>query len=141
LTIFNQIQVIVDMIGLRQSDLLLSLLTNQCSFFSPLEYNPRYFSEPEEYRPSRWYGLANDSEAFSAFSVGARACIGRKFATVEVVAFLTLLLREWKVEPIFREGETKEAWRRRVLDANIIFTLGVKDVPIRLTRRERLARQ
>ena len=33
------------------------------------EYNPRYFDEPEKYRPSRWYGISND-EAFSAFSIG-----------------------------------------------------------------------
>ncbi|KAF4618306.1 hypothetical protein D9613_011546 [Agrocybe pediades] len=43
-------QVVVDMIG--------------------VQYNPRYFDQPEEYRPSRWYGLANESEAFSAFSIG-----------------------------------------------------------------------
>ena len=100
-----------------------------------IELNPRYFPEPEEYKPSRWYGLPSDSELFTAFSIGARACIGRKFATVEAVAFLTMLLRDWKVEPIFREGETKEAWRRRVLDAKIALTLGVKDVPLRFSRR------
>ena len=62
------------------------------SLLHSLELNPRYFSEPEKYKPSRWYGLPSDSEVFSAFSIGARACIGRKFATVEAVAFLTMLL-------------------------------------------------
>lgn len=102
-----------------------------------IENNPRYFPEPEKYKASRWYGLSNDSEAVSAFSVGARACIGKKFATIEAVAFLTLLLRDWKVEPLLRGGETKEVWRDRVLDGKVMFTLGVKEVPVRLTRRLR----
>ena len=33
------------------------------------EYNPRYFDEPEKYKPSRWFNISND-EAFTAFSVG-----------------------------------------------------------------------
>ena len=102
-----------------------------------LEHNPRYFSEPEEYNPSRWYGLPSDSELFSAFSIGARACIGRKFATMEAVAFLTMLLRDWKVEPLLKAGETKEGWRHRVLDAKIALTLWVKDVPLRFSRRSK----
>ncbi|KIK06373.1 hypothetical protein K443DRAFT_674356 [Laccaria amethystina LaAM-08-1] len=108
-------QVIVDMVG--------------------VQYNPRYFDEPGKYKPSRWYGVSNESEAFSAFSVGPRACIGRKFATTEAVCFLTLLLRDWRIEPILSEGETKEAWMGRVLDAKIVITLGVADVPVRLVRR------
>lgn len=102
-----------------------------------LEQNPRYFIEPEKYNPSRWYDLPSDSELFSAFSIGPRACIGRKFATTEAVAFLTMLLRDWKVEPLLKEGETKEAWGHRVLDAKIAVTLGVKDVPLRFSRREK----
>ncbi|KAG5641736.1 hypothetical protein DXG03_004308 [Asterophora parasitica] len=100
-----------------------------------VQYNERYFDEPEEYRPSRWYGVANESEVFSAFSVGPRACIGRKFATTEAVAFLAMLLRDWKVESVLKDGETKKAWRERVLDAHLVLTLGVADVPLKFTRR------
>lgn len=116
------------------------------------EYNPRYFDRPEEYRPSRWHGLSNESEAFSAFSIGKsaessryiaflkpgigpRACIGRKFATVESVCFLALILRDFKVEPLMNPGETKQQWKDRVLDGKVILTLGIKDVPVRVTRR------
>lgn len=35
-----------------------------------LEYNPRYFDEPEKFKPSRWYGVPAESEVFTAFSVG-----------------------------------------------------------------------
>ncbi|KAG5634271.1 hypothetical protein H0H81_002585, partial [Sphagnurus paluster] len=112
-------QIVVDMVG--------------------VQYNPRYFPEPEVYKPSRWYGLANaDSEAFSAFSIGPRACIGRKFATTEAVAFLTMLIRDWRVEPILKDGETREAWQKRVLDAHLVLTLGVADVPLRFKRRNKM---
>ncbi|KAH0580883.1 hypothetical protein H2248_012042 [Termitomyces sp. 'cryptogamus'] len=111
------VQIIVDMIG--------------------IQYNPRYFDEPEEYKPSRWYNISSESEAFSAFSIGPRTCIGRKFATTEAVAFLTVLLRDWKVEPILKDGETKEGWRKRVLDARLVLTLGVADVPLRFTKRSK----
>lgn len=120
------------------------------------EYNPRYFDEPKEYKPSRWYGVSNEFEAFSAFSLGIffpckppafvrltlnypgpRTCLGRKFATTEAVAFLTMLLRDWKIEPILRPGESKQEWRNRVLDGQIALTLGVKDVSVKFTRRPR----
>jgi len=68
---------------------------------------------------------------------GPRVCIGRKFATTEAVCFLTMLLREWKVEPSLREGESKEEWRERALQGKMVITLGVKDVPVRFTRRKR----
>lgn len=99
------------------------------------EYNPRYFDEPEKFKPSRWSGISPESEAFSAFSIGPRACIGRKFATLESVCFLSALLRDFKVIPVLKDGETKEQWKERVLDARIVLALGVADVPIKLVKR------
>ncbi|KAJ2933973.1 hypothetical protein H1R20_g3142, partial [Candolleomyces eurysporus] len=102
-----------------------------------VQYNPRYFDEPEKFKPSRWYGLSlSDTDAYTAFSVGPRECLGRKFATVEAVSFLTLLLRDWKLEPLLQKGETIPEWKKRVLDAQILITLGVKDAPIRINHRE-----
>ncbi|KAJ7759554.1 cytochrome P450 [Mycena metata] len=102
-----------------------------------VQYNPRYFENAEEYRPSRWYGLPSDSELFTAFSVGPRACLGRRFALVEAACFLTLLLRDWKISPILNEGESKQAWAARVMDAHIALTLGVANVPLQFERRNR----
>ncbi len=42
-------------------------LTKEMRF---LEYNPRYFEEPEKFKPSRWYGVPAESDMFTAFSVG-----------------------------------------------------------------------
>jgi cytochrome P450 len=67
---------------------------------------------------------------------GPRACLGRKFATVEVTYFLALLLRDWQVLPVLRAGETKEAWGARVMnDTHIAITLTVADFPVKLVRR------
>ncbi|KAJ6449337.1 cytochrome P450 [Mycena sanguinolenta] len=100
------------------------------------QYNPRYFENPGEYRPSRWYGLPAESELFTAFSVGPRACIGRKFAALEATSFLTLLLRDWKIVPILSNGETKEVWGARMKDARMVMTLAVAaDIPLRFEKR------
>jgi len=111
-------EVIVDMIGVH--------------------YNPRYFENPEEFRPSRWYDISNESEAFTAFSIGPRTCIGRKFATTEAVSFLTMLLRDYKVEPLLKGNETEEQWKSRVLDGRQGLTLGVKEVPVTFVRRKEI---
>lgn len=122
-----------------------------------LEYNPRYFTDPMEFRPSRWYAqeTSDIADSFTAFSVGMyhksdfyyyyvlnvyleqgpRACIGRKFATTEAVCWLSMLLRDFKVEVIMEPGESKQQARDRVLQAQMVMTLAVNPVPIRLIRR------
>ncbi|KAK2462367.1 hypothetical protein APHAL10511_005673 [Amanita phalloides] len=101
------------------------------------QYDPKYYDEPEKYKPLRWYDTENlESERFTGFSVGSRVCIGRKFATVEAVAFLTMLLRDWRVEPFLRHGENKEQWRERVFDPQFTITLGIKDASVSFIRRQ-----
>ncbi|KAH0833227.1 hypothetical protein J3R83DRAFT_12287 [Lanmaoa asiatica] len=107
-----------------------------------VKYNPRYFSEPDEFRASRWYRRQRDLdekdelEEYTAFSIGPRACLGRKFASTEGVCFLASLLRDWRVEPLLAmqtngRVETVDEWRGRVLQATIDLTLGIHDVPLR----------
>lgn len=138
LAVKKGVNVIVDLIGIRKS---LSLFPFICLSRRPMsaENNPRYFSQPEQYQPSRWYTMSPDSESFIGFSLGARRCIGRKFATTEAVAFLSMLLREWHIEPLLKAGESVEAWQKRVTDAQMIFMLGMRDAPLRFTRRTKEA--
>jgi len=98
-----------------------------------LHYNPRHFPEPEEYKPSRWYGVP-ESE-LSIFSVGPRACTGRKFAITEATCFLAYFLRDWKIDIVLNTGETRPQWRKRMMKAHTAMTMGVGEIPVRLTRR------
>jgi len=102
--------------------------------FIGLHYNHRIFYDPGRYDPSRWYGVRESDMTF--FSIGPRACIGRKFAIVEALCFLSLFLRDWKVDPLLNEGETVDQWKDRCLQAGFVgLTFGVRDVPLKITRR------
>ncbi|KAH7920397.1 cytochrome P450 [Leucogyrophana mollusca] len=117
-----------------------------------VQYNPKYFGDPEEFRPSRWYTNSGDEkedltelEEVTAFGIGPRACLGRKFATTEALCLISHLLRDWRVEPLLAlkggpsgkasELESRDAWRTRVLKATLGLIMGLKDVPLRFVRR------
>ncbi|KAF8997082.1 cytochrome P450 [Cyathus striatus] len=101
-----------------------------------INYNPRYFEDPQEFKPSRWHGITNESESYYAFGFGPRACIGRKFAMSEAVCLLTMLLRDWKIEPLLQDNETVDAWYGKLFsDAHSLVTLAIANVSIRLVRR------
>ncbi|KAJ8469056.1 hypothetical protein ONZ45_g17020 [Pleurotus djamor] len=92
-----------------------------------IHYNPRHFPQPEEYRPSRWYSVHEND--ISMFSVGSRACIGRRFAITEAVSFLSAVLKDWKIEPAtYSASETKAQWKERVSKVQVNMTLGVGPV-------------
>ncbi|KAJ7041360.1 cytochrome P450 [Mycena alexandri] len=99
-----------------------------------LHHNPKYFPDPEEFRPARWYGVSDND--MTVFSFGPRACIGRRFAVTEGVAYLAHFLLDWKVTVVLKHpGETKAQWRARVMRVDNGLTLGVGSVPVRLRRR------
>ena len=66
---------------------------------------------------------------------GPRACPGRKFAATEAVCFLTLLLRDWRIEPLLLNGEDLEGWRRRVINAEMKLTLRICSTSLRFIAR------
>jgi cytochrome P450 len=58
--------------------------------------DPRYFDDPERFRPERWLdGLERRLPRFAyyPFGGGPRLCIGNAFATVEAVLLLVTLMR------------------------------------------------
>lgn len=92
-----------------------------------VQFNPRYWPDPYTFDPNRWLNPSSSNAAGTAtgdrhvvaadktrhmrgtlltFSDGARACLGRKFAQAEYVAFLTALLREFRV--VLAPGEDRE---------------------------------
>ncbi|KAI1786708.1 cytochrome P450, partial [Ganoderma leucocontextum] len=102
-----------------------------------LHYNPRYWDEPEKFKPARFLGNYN-RDAFLPFSGGPRGCIGRGFAETEGVAVLTLIVSRYKVE--VREeaqfkGETFEARKKRVLKSLLGLTVYPERAPLVFKRR------
>ncbi|XP_054023512.1 cytochrome P450 11B, mitochondrial-like [Dryobates pubescens] len=66
--------------------------------------SPEVFSNPQHYDPKRWL-LKEASSSFRAvaFGFGARQCIGRRLAEVEMMLFLGHVLRNFTVEAVSTE--------------------------------------
>jgi cytochrome P450 len=94
-----------------------------------LHRNPKYWGpDANEFRPQRWDGRVGQDDdgpdaakrryatvrspkhpgAFVPFGEGVRACLGRKFAEVEMAAVVATLFSEYNVE-IARVGGESEA--------------------------------
>ncbi|KAI0326146.1 cytochrome P450 [Cubamyces sp. BRFM 1775] len=102
-----------------------------------MHYNPRYWEDPEEFRPARFLGNY-PREAFIPFSGGPRGCIGRGFAETESVAMLTAVIMRYKVEvleePQFA-GETFAQRRERLLKSKSMLTVYPERAPLVFKRR------
>ncbi|KDQ08591.1 hypothetical protein BOTBODRAFT_165681 [Botryobasidium botryosum FD-172 SS1] len=122
--------------GKASADLVLKKGTIACVDLLGIHYNPRYFPEPDAFKPSRWDDGTCNNDAFAGFGYGPRTCMGRKFGMIEATCLLVVLLRDWKVDVDLADGETGEAWRERVLNAKVHVLLGLGPVPIRFTRRK-----
>nr|XP_022909506.1 probable cytochrome P450 301a1, mitochondrial [Onthophagus taurus] len=62
---------------------------------------PEYVSKPETFKPERW--LKNSEEKIHPFAslpygYGARMCLGRRFADLEIQILLAKLIRSYKLE-------------------------------------------
>jgi len=105
--------------------------------FPGLHNNPKYWKDPEQFNPSRFLGDWN-RDAFLPFSGGARSCIGRRFAEVESIVALTMVVAKYKItvkeEPQFA-SETFQQRRDRVLAHKPVLTLTPVRVPLVFTKR------
>lgn len=79
------------------------------------------------WRPSRWIKperrplgkeelITPREGSFLGWSEGARNCPARKFSQVEFVATIATLFRDWRVDPVLKDGETLKDAQRRVMD-------------------------
>ncbi|KAJ7439724.1 cytochrome P450 [Mycena galericulata] len=98
-------------------------------------HNPHVFPEPDEYRPSRWYGVSETDVPM--FGQGPRACLGRKFTYTEALCFLSLFLRDWHLDVPLRSGETRAQYEERVMGraGRVGMAFGCGPVTLRMTRR------
>jgi cytochrome P450 len=68
-----------------------------------LHHSPKYWEEPEEFRPERWMGDAAKKRAkytYLPFGAGKRSCIGGAMSQVENTLALSMLLRNFRPEYI-----------------------------------------
>src|SRR6202050_567188 len=67
-----------------------------------LHRDPRYFDNPDEFRPERWLdGLADrlPPYAYFPFGGGPRKCIGQTFAMMELAIVIALLAQRFRSPP------------------------------------------
>ncbi|HET6883502.1 MAG TPA: cytochrome P450 [Pirellulales bacterium] len=68
--------------------------------WSPYVMHRKYFSQPDEFRPSRFLpGETIEAGTYLPFGEGPRMCIGKTLADMEGITITALLAREFTIEP------------------------------------------
>jgi len=72
--------------------------------------DPRWWSEPDEFRPERWLDSGNREPgagnrtrpkyAYFPFGGGTRVCIGEAFAWTEAILLLATIAQRWRFTPV-----------------------------------------
>lgn len=77
-----------------------------------------------------------EKDGYFAFSAGQRACIGKKFAEVEMVCFLAHFIHRFRVSaiPAF-DGETKDQMEKRLISAKEEVTILPDEWSMKLEKR------
>ncbi|MEA5388978.1 cytochrome P450 [Haloarculaceae archaeon H-GB11] len=67
-----------------------------------LQRDPRYYDDPDAFRPERWAGEESDRPTFAYFPFGGgpRRCIGDRFARLEAELVLATICRDWRLDPL-----------------------------------------
>ena len=63
-----------------------------------VQRDPRWFPEPDQFKPERWASPNDDRPKFSYFPFGGgtRVCIGERFAWMEGVLLLAAIAQKWR---------------------------------------------
>jgi cytochrome P450/nitrite reductase/ring-hydroxylating ferredoxin subunit len=110
-------------------DLLVVAGTRVAVLMRPAARDPRYFVEPQAFRPERWLeeiAGPHDASVHFPFGSGARICPGRLLAVLEMKLLLSMLYKNFEVE---RVGNAEEVQER------FAFTMSPSGLKVRLRRR------
>ncbi len=94
----------------------------------PAMLDERHFGRPGEFLPERWSTghdavQPHDTRAYTQFGAGPRVCPGRHLAGVELRLVLSMLARNFSVEPTVDTASVKEL---------LNFTMMPSAMPVRL---------
>ncbi|KAG8797082.1 hypothetical protein FRC17_007849, partial [Serendipita sp. 399] len=97
-----------------------------------------YNRKPHDFIPERFLGEYN-KDAWIPFFAGARACIGRRFAEIELLAVLALVVQHYEISvtPNPKYGQESSAEQRaRLLDIDeAVFVLRPKEIGLTFKKR------
>lgn len=101
---------------------------------------PGYWQDPLSWKPSRWITTSETSQeaivtppriTYFPWSDGPQNCPGQKFSQVEFVAVIARLLKEHRIRPVQKKGESVEEMQTRIRavanDIDATMLLRVKD--------------
>ncbi|ORY34740.1 cytochrome P450 [Naematelia encephala] len=97
------------------------------------ELNPFFWTDPHKFDPTRHLG--EPQGPFVGFSMGTRQCIGKRFAEVEQVAFISHFVKHFKILLIQQPGETWEMTKERMLHATQELTYTPANFDLKLEKR------
>ncbi|WVW80473.1 hypothetical protein I302_102455 [Kwoniella bestiolae CBS 10118] len=104
-----------------------------------LSLDPFVWNDPEKFDPTRFLDENERASSlinnFAGFSLGQRQCIGKRFAEVEMVAYIAHSIYEYRLYPVSKEGESEEEMRGRILRGTEELTLTPFRFGIRYEKR------
>jgi cytochrome P450 len=62
--------------------------------------DPRWFPQPNAFRPERWENISIPKHAYFPFGGGPRICIGNAFAMMEMVLVLATIMQRFEFESV-----------------------------------------
>ena len=77
--------------------------------------NPRYFPEPEKWRPDRWFDSNFEKSlprgAYFPFGGGSRKCLGEYFAIAEARLILLMVAKNFRLKGDFPKAQPRATYR------------------------------
>jgi cytochrome P450 family 135 len=70
-----------------------------------LHRDPRFFPDPECFRPQRWLEMDSVPSVYRPFGAGARRCLGEALARAEAATIVPAVLGEVRIRPLWPREE------------------------------------